>query len=79
MKPFPSDFCSCAPIINYENSAETYPAVHNSQLGPGRAADWVDGVVGKVYMYIIGCVSARRVYSARVCVRICLPYGKWWA
>ena len=40
--------------------------VHNSQLGPGRTADWVDGVVGKVY--IAGCdsVSARRVYSARM-------------
>ena len=40
--------------------------VHNSLLGPGRTADWVDGVVGKVY--IAGCdnVSARRVYSARV-------------
>ena len=38
--------------------------VHNSQLGPGRTADWADGVVGKVYLYITGCVSARRVYSA---------------
>ncbi len=44
--------------------------MHNSQLGPGRTADWVDGVslVGKVY--IAGCVSARRVYSARVCVSV---------
>ena len=23
--------------------------MHNSQLGPGRTADWADGVVGKVY------------------------------
>ena len=43
------------------------------------SADWADGVVGKVYMYITGCVSARRVYSARVCVYICISYGKWWA
>ena len=57
-------------MYNWKSLAETYPAVHNSQLGPGRTADWVDGVVGKVYMYITGCVSARRVYSACVCVSV---------
>ena len=49
--------------------------MHNSQLGPGRTADWADGVVGKVYMYITGCVSAHRV-SQRSCMRIYL-YILW--
>ena len=40
-----------------EVSSRDIPVVHTSQLGPGRAADWVDGVVGKVYMYITGYVS----------------------
>ena len=53
--------------------------VHNSQLGAGRTADWADRVIGEVYMYITGCVSAHRVYSARVRVYICISYGKWWA
>ena len=39
--------------------------LQNSQLGPGRTADLVDGAVGKVYI-AAGCVSERRVYSARI-------------
>ena len=47
---------------NQESLAETYPALQNSQLGPGRTADLVDGVVS--------------VSSACLCVSI-LSYGKW--
>ena len=66
--------CACAcvhqpTLLITRSLAETYPTVHNSQLGPGRTADWVDGVVGKVY--IAGCDPHAE------CTALEYAYGKW--
>ncbi len=43
--------------------------MHNSQLGPGRTADWADGVVGIVYMY-----TSLAVYPHVECTALVYAY-----